>query len=140
MNENSREEKLKYIFSSYPKAKVLFVTSDNQMFFEESHAQPHAKTLEDQDIVKENRADYIAKAEPTAPAADQADQELEALREKHNLLFGTYPNKMAKASTILEKITKEEQRVADLAAKEAEKKGEGDPPKEEDPSKEEQDN
>lgn len=134
---NTREDKLKYIFSTYPKAKVLFVTSDDQMFFEEIHAQPHAKTLEDQDVVKEIRSDYIKKAEPET--TNNVDQDLDALREKHNVLFGTYPNKMAKASTILEKITKEEQRIADLAAKESEKSGEDDSKKDENVSKENQD-
>lgn len=135
---NTREDKLKYIFSTYPKAKELFVTSDDQMFFSDNDAVPHAKTLEDSEVVKELRSNYITKAEPTA--ADQDDQDLEELREKHNLLFGTYPNKMAKASTILEKITKEEQRIADLIAKEDEKSSEGDDAKEGDASKEKQDN
>ncbi len=46
------------VFAQYPKVNVLFVTSDDTLFFERTHALAHAKTLADKDVKELNRKDY----------------------------------------------------------------------------------
>lgn len=118
---NTREEKLKYAFGMYPKAAVLFVTSDDQMFFSRADASAHAKTLDDKEIEEEIRSDYIQSAKSVDDDEDDDDEdELTALREKHKQLFGNLPSHNAKPETIQKKIDEELERLAAVAAKDAE--------------------
>ncbi|MGJ1305133.1 hypothetical protein [Sphingobacterium multivorum] len=116
--ENTREQKLKYGFGSHPSVKEFHVTSDDQMFLNAGDANNHAKNLEDKEVKVELRSDYLKSTVDPAPD-NQLDLEKEALREKHNELFGNYPNANAGLDKIKEKIKIEEDRLAALADKEA---------------------
>lgn len=118
---NTRKEKLTYAFGTYPKATELHVTSDDQIFFTAADAGTHAKTLEDSDVVKEIRSDYITPVK--SDDEDDEDKELDDLRAKHKELFGALPNKTAQAKTIQKKIDDELARLAEVAARDAEKAG-----------------
>jgi len=122
--ENSREQKMKYIFGNNPQIKELHVTSDDQAFTLERDAANHAANLEDKEIALVKRSEYVA-ASKTEVVVDQ-EAEREAAIARHLELFDKEPAKTAKLETILAKIEAEENRLQEEADKEPESDSEGD--------------
>lgn len=61
MNQEKATAVAKEIFKSYPDAKELFVTSDEQVFFAKGNAETHAHgTLKDDNVVEVKREDAEA--------------------------------------------------------------------------------
>lgn len=121
--ENTREQKLKYIFGANQNVEEFFVTSDDQAFRSENDATNHAKTLTDGAVKRERRVDYLdIVVEKTDPKAE-AKAARTALFARHEELFGIKPAKTAKTADVKSKIDAEEARIAEVAKKEADVSG-----------------
>lgn len=51
-DQNTRKEKLKIIFATYPQQETVYMTSDDKAFFNEEQASAHAQRLADQTVSK----------------------------------------------------------------------------------------
>jgi hypothetical protein len=49
---NTRKEKLKIIFATYPQQDTVYMTSDEKAFFNEAQAESHAQRLLDKNVSK----------------------------------------------------------------------------------------
>lgn len=114
--ENTREQKLKYIFGANQDVKEFHVTSDDQAFRSAVDAANHAKTLENQAVKIEKREDYVTVKPLQGAELLTAVKVREALVARHVTLFGNEPAKNAKNETIAKKIEAEEARLAEVGA------------------------
>jgi hypothetical protein len=64
-DQNTREQKLKILFATYPTVDIFFMTSDDKGFFDNGSAGAHASTLKDKNVQSYSRQKV------------QADEELE---------------------------------------------------------------
>lgn len=93
--ENTRERKLQLAFGAHPKADAFYVTSDHHAFFNEQDAKAHAIKLEDKEVERAERRDYVKAtvsaegdtenkepSKPKAPAKKRVTSQPKASRSK----------------------------------------------------------
>jgi uncharacterized protein (DUF2344 family) len=80
MNQEKATDVAKGIFKSYPDAKELFVTSDEQVFFAKGNAETHANsTLKDNvvvDVKREDVGSLDGKSTSNEKAIEKAKQQV----------------------------------------------------------------
>ncbi len=55
MEKDTKNFKLKNLFKTHPKVDKFYITSDEQVFIRKDHADAHANSLADKDIVSYSR-------------------------------------------------------------------------------------
>lgn len=110
-NKTTREQILKTLFATHPKADEFYLTSNDQAFLEMHHAEAHGSTLADKKVRSYSRAEFEKVDNPIASSeTDETANERTALVASYTKLFGKAPNHM----TGVAKLT------AAIEAKEAE--------------------
>lgn len=83
MEKESKSKRLKHLFSTHPKVKRFYFTSDNQAFFEKHKAEVHGATLEDNEVTPVSRA-MFEQAEKAGKPADKAQKDKGAGGSENN--------------------------------------------------------
>ena len=79
-NLNTREDKLKIIFATYPDKNEVFMTSDDRAFFTQHQADGFGQTLQDREVKKYSRTEdgrpktEVEKTEDGRPETEEAEK------------------------------------------------------------------
>jgi len=82
MEKETKNQKLKRLFTTHPSVNKFYLTSDGQAFFKENDADNHAKSLEDKEVVSISRSIF-----------ERAEQTILKVKEaiKDSPIFGVVP-------------------------------------------------
>jgi hypothetical protein len=125
MEKNKAIEIAGQYFPSYPSVDTLFVTTDEQVFFNGNDAQNHSRSLakpKDEPVVVEvNRNDSSEPAEPAKPSFDvrlsEATQKKEAAEKVLEAKRTALEKAAASKKEAAQKAVDEAQAAYDAAAK-----------------------
>lgn len=123
-DKNTREEKLKIIFATYPDKNEVYMTSDDRAFFTEHQANGFAQGLADKTVEKFERDDRRPKTEDGSGKLEVGSEEIAsaeglamteapvderaALVAKYQELLGKKPSNFMKTENIEAAIAKAE--------------------------------
>lgn len=103
------------LFATHPEVDKFYLTSDNQAFIQEHHADAHAQTLKDKKVKAYTRE--VASVQEDAGDTGADVTEKEALQARYLELFGKKANHLLGVEKLKAAIAEKEAELAEATKK-----------------------